>query len=237
MGIKGRSWHRGRRPKAPGLRSHGSTGASAAHCKVQPAAKLQQTHLSCRREQPSMCFQLTAGYLLATHHCPNWNILPPPRVSINTRLRCQHSSLGLTAVLPSHTLKAALHNNLRNFTLRKKHTMWKRPAVSETDCGAPPYTLPYLRHGSHKTSHPSAPGQRAGEERLPQNTGHTSSSAGAWLWKHRAQTSEAPVPRQPPAQVWRSYQHTGQHLSTGHRATALSHQPGQSSHETAAHAT
>lgn len=121
--------------------------AWAAHRKAQPPPGCSR--LIC------LCFQLTAQHLLATHHCPNWNIPLPRRVSIN-----QQSSLGPTAVLPG-THRAVLHNNLRNFTAKKKHSMWERMEHQKLSVERPfPHSLPYP--WLPLKSHPFTAEERAG---------------------------------------------------------------------------
>lgn len=71
--------------------------------KASDSAKLQQTHLSCRGEQPSMYFQLTVWYLLTTHHCLIWNILLPPWVSINGNTVMLALLIRTNSCLLSHT--------------------------------------------------------------------------------------------------------------------------------------
>lgn len=71
--------------------------------KLQPLPNPSKTHLSCRREQPSVYFQLTARHFLTTHHCPASNILLPPWVSINRNTVVLALLIRPNSCLPSHT--------------------------------------------------------------------------------------------------------------------------------------
>lgn len=80
-------------------------------------------HLSCRREQPSVCLQLTER--LRCRGTPRTFVPLPLRASISGD-RKLGSSLGPTAVPPSHREAAALHNNLLKLPSQgRKCTMWK----------------------------------------------------------------------------------------------------------------
>lgn len=71
--------------------------------KLQPLPNPSKAHLSCRREQPSVYFQLTAWHFLTTHRCPASNILLPPWVSINRNTVVLALLIRLNSCLPSHT--------------------------------------------------------------------------------------------------------------------------------------
>lgn len=123
------------------------------------------THLSCRREQPSMSFQLTSTALLAAHHCPIWNIPLPPWVSIPATLPRAQSSLGRTAVSPAQRdTKLFLHNNLLELHAQKTLSDGGTVAAGRQECSSTPELLQEAAHKPvpcvHVLGHAGLPGGR-----------------------------------------------------------------------------
>lgn len=89
------------------LQTTGPTGSLVCYDhspeKLQPPPNPSKTHLSCRREQPSVYFQLTAWHFLTTHRCLASNILLPPWVSINRNTVVLALLIRPNSCLPSHT--------------------------------------------------------------------------------------------------------------------------------------
>ena len=93
------------------------------------SAKLPLPHLSCCREQPSVCLQLTARHLLTTHAAQPGMFCTLHGPQSTERPESSRCSLGLTAVPPPHRNTAALCNNLPKFSSKvRKYMMWKMPA-------------------------------------------------------------------------------------------------------------
>lgn len=115
-----------------------------------PTLQTPPTHLSCLREQPSMCFQLTAP-------TPRRTPLPSPEystpsVGLNHGETGAHCSLG-EQLSPAQRRRSVLHSNLPAPHAEEKHAMWK---VRGRVLPLPPTSVrwfPQSRPARHRAEH------------------------------------------------------------------------------------